>query len=169
MSEEFQIDSTLTKEEKYKALCLQIGHLLEKQDHILTNLSNFIAAINQSFDTISWIGFYLAKNDSLYLGPFQGKTACTFIPFGKGVCGDSALQRKTIVVQDVDQYPGHIACDSASRSEIVIPLIQNNVLYGVLDIDSSFKHNFDEIDKTNLEELCNTLLQFINFQNFILS
>lgn len=166
MSKTISIDEHLTKEEKYKVLCAQMEHLLEKNDLILTNLSNFLAAINQSFDTISWIGFYFMQNNALHLGPFQGKTACTFIELGKGVCGDSAKQRKTIIVPDVDQYPGHIACDSASRSEIVIPLIQNDVLYGVLDIDSSYFNNFDGTDRIYLEQLCNTLFQFVNFEKF---
>lgn len=169
MSKTVIIEENLSKEEKYKALTSQMEHLLEKEDLILTNLSNFIAAIKQSFNTISWIGFYFAKDNALYLGPFQGKTACNYIPFGKGVCGDTAVKRNTIVVPDVDQYPGHIACDSDSRSEIVIPLIQNNLLYGVLDIDSSYLNNFDGTDKVYLENLCTTLLRFVNFEKFILS
>jgi len=169
MSKTVIIEHNLSKEEKYEALSAQMQHLLEEDDLILTNLSNFIAAINQSFETISWIGFYFMRNNALHLGPFQGKTACTLIELGKGVCGDSAKQRKTIIVPDVDQYPGHIACDSASRSEIVIPLIQNSILYGVLDVDSSYLNNFDDTDRIYLEQLCNTLFHFVNFEKFILT
>lgn len=169
MTKTIYVDENLTKEEKYKTLLQQVEYLLEKDDLVITNLSNFIAAIRQTFDTISWVGFYLARDNKLYLGPFQGKTACTMIQFGNGVCGDAAQQKRTVIVPDVDQYPGHIACDSASRSEIVVPLIHKNMVYGVLDLDSTILHNFDETDKTYLEKLCGVLLQFVNFEKFILS
>lgn len=168
MVETFSIDLSLSKEEKYKNIFGQIDYLFETEDMIITSLANFTAILKQSFDTFSWIGFYLLKNDFLYLGPFQGKIACTRIEIGKGVCGTSAKQKVAIIVPDVNQFPGHIACDSESKSEIVIPLLKNNTLLGVLDIDSTFYNNFDEIDKLNLEKICDKLLNKVSLESFIL-
>ena len=157
MAENIIIDKDLSKEEKYKLLISQVKSLLSKEDNILSNLSNFTAAINQTFDFISWVGFYLFDGSKLYLGPFQGKVACTNIEIGKGVCGNSALNKQTIIVEDVDKFPGHIACDADSKSEIVIPIFKYDKLFGVLDIDSYYYNSFDLVDKKYLEELCSFL------------
>lgn len=128
-----------------------------KEDNLISNLSNFTAIIKDTFDKISWVGFYLFNGEKLYLGPFQGKVACTNIEIGKGVCGTAARKRETIIVADVNKFPGHIACDSSSKSEIVIPLIQTGKLLGVLDIDSYELNSFGIIDKNYLEEICKFL------------
>ena len=157
MTETFDIDKNTSLEEKYLLLSKQIKNLLSKNDNIITNLANFSATLKQSFDKISWIGFYIYDGEKLYLGPFQGKVACTEIKIGNGVCGTSALKRETIIVPDVNQFPGHIACDVESKSEIVVPIIKDKKLFGVLDIDSNEFNSFDEIDKKYLEEIINFL------------
>ncbi len=124
MAEEISIDKHLAEEERYRLLNSQLKSLLVKQDNLISNLSNLTAAINDTFEKVSWVGFYLFDGKKLYLGPFQGKVACTNIEIGKGVCGTSAAKRETIIVPDVDKFPGHIFCDSSSKSEIVIPLIK---------------------------------------------
>jgi L-methionine (R)-S-oxide reductase len=151
------IDKDLSEEEKYIKLVLIVKSLLSKEDHVLSNLANLTAALKQAFEKISWVGFYLMNSDGLYLGPFQGKIACTKIALGRGVCGTAALERKTIIVPDVDKFPGHIACDEDSRSEIVVPVFKNEVLYAVLDLDSSEYNAFDETDKHYLQEICSYL------------
>ncbi|KAA0242906.1 MAG: GAF domain-containing protein [Ignavibacteriota bacterium] len=157
MIEEIRIDKHLSEEERYRLLVSQIKSLLMKEDNLISNLSNFTAIIKDTFDKISWVGFYLFNGEKLYLGPFQGKVACTNIEIGKGVCGTAARKRETIIVADVDMFPGHIACDSSSKSEIVIPLIQTGKLLGVLDIDSYELNSFGIIDKNYLEEICKFL------------
>jgi GAF domain-containing protein len=157
MGDSIVIDADLSTEEKYKLLIKQLKNLLNKKDNFLSNLSNLTAAIKQSFDKISWVGFYLFDSKKLYLGPFQGQVACSEIELGKGVCGTSAEKRESIIVPDVDKFPGHIACDTGSRSEIVIPVVKNGELFGVLDIDSYNYDSFDEIDKKYLEEICTFL------------
>lgn len=157
MIEEIRIDKHLSEEERYRLLVSQIKSLLMKEDNLISNLSNFTAIIKDTFDKISWVGFYLFNGEKLYLGPFQGKVACTNIEIGKGVCGTAARKRETIIVADVDMFPGHIACDSSSKSEIVIPLIQTGKLLGVLDIDSYEQNSFGIIDKNYLEEICKFL------------
>ena len=157
MAETFIIDKDLSVEEKYKTLLPQIKSLLTSKENLISNLSNFTAAIKQTFDKVSWVGFYLFDGKELYLGPFQGKVACTIIKIGKGVCGTTAETRKTIVVPDVNKFPGHIFCDADSKSEIVVPIIKNNELFGVLDLDSSSYNSFDETDKKYLEEICEFL------------
>lgn len=161
MAEEFIIDKTQSIQKQYEELSVIIKSLLNKNDNILSNLSNFTAALDQTFDKINWIGFYLFDGKKLYLGPFQGKVACTSIELGKGVCGTSALNRETIIVEDVNKFPGHIVCDSDSKSEIVIPLIKKDKLFGVLDIDSALYSAFDETDKKYLEYICNFLTEEI--------
>jgi GAF domain-containing protein len=135
--------------------------LLNKNDNKLSNLSNFTAALKQTFDKINWVGFYLFDGEKLYLGPFQGKVACTQIELGKGVCGSAASSLRTIIVPDVNKFSGHIVCDSDSKSEIVIPLIKNDKLLGVLDIDSASLNSFDKTDKKYLEYICNFLTEEI--------
>ena len=142
MAEAAIIDNTLSLEEKYIELRKQLKGLLNREEKLITNLSNFTAALKQTFKKISWIGFYLYDGDKLYLGPFQGKVACTEIKMGKGVCGTSALKQETVIVPDVNQFPGHIFCDPDSRSEIVIPIVKNGELFGVLDIDSNSLNSF---------------------------
>jgi GAF domain-containing protein len=161
MTEDIRIDKHLAEEEKYRLLVSQLKALLTKEDNLISNLSNLTAAIKDTFEKVSWVGFYLFDGQKLYLGPFQGKVACTNIEIGKGVCGTSAAKRETIIVPDVDKFPGHIACDSSSKSEIVIPLIQNNSLLGVLDLDSHDYNSFSKTDKEYLEEICKFLCEEI--------
>jgi GAF domain-containing protein len=149
-------------EEKYKLLIKQLRELLSRNDNALSNLSNLTSALNQTFEKISWVGFYLYDQEKLYLGPFQGKVACTTIEIGKGVCGTAAEKKETIIVPDVDKFPGHIACDSDSKSEIVLPIInKDGKLFGVLDLDSSEYNSFNDTDKIYLEEICKFLVEEI--------
>ena len=157
MGESLIINSNHTTEEKYKLLIKQLNNLLNKKYNFLSNLSNLTAALTQSFDKISWVGFYLFDGKKLYLVPFQGQVACTEIELGKGVCGISAEKRESVIVPDVDKFPGHISCDTGSRSEIVVPIIKNDELFGVIDIDSYNYDSFDETDKKYLEEICTFL------------
>ncbi len=145
MSETLIINNELSTDEKYRLLGKQLISLLNKEENILSNLSNFTAALKQTLDKISWVGFYLFDGKRLYLGPFQGKVACTVIEIGKGVCGTAAERRETLIVEDVDLFPGHIACDPESKSEIVIPILKGNELYGVLDLDSRNTGSFSEV------------------------
>jgi len=161
MTEEISINKHLAEEEKYRLLNSQLKALLVKEDNLISNLSNFIAAIKDTFEKVSWVGFYLFDGKKLYLGPFQGKVACTSIDIGKGVCGTSAAKRETMIVPDVNKFPDHIACDSNSRSEIVIPLIQNDRFLGVLDLDSHDYNSFGKTDKEYLEEICKFLCEEI--------
>ncbi|MCH8032831.1 MAG: GAF domain-containing protein [Bacteroidetes bacterium] len=149
-------------EEKYKLLIKQLKELLNRNDHELSNLSNLTSALKQTFNKISWVGFYLYDKEKLFLGPFQGKVACTTIEIGKGVCGTAASKKETIVVPDVAKFPGHITCDSDSKSEIVLPIIsKDDELFGVLDLDSSEYNSFNETDKIYLEEICKFLVEEI--------
>ena len=161
MAETFITDKDLSIEEKYKTLLLQLKSLLMRNENLISNLSNLTAAIKQTFDKVSWVGFYLFNGKELYLGPFQGKVACTIIQMGKGVCGTSAQMRRTIIVPDVNKFPGHIFCDEDSKSEIVVPIIKNSELFGVLDLDSTSYNSFDETDKKYLEEICSFLVNDI--------
>ena len=157
MADNIVINSTHSTEDKYKLLIKQLKTLLNKKDNFFSNLSNLTAALKQSFDKISWIGFYLFDGNKLYLGPFQGNVACSEIELGEGVCGTSAEKRESIIVSDIDKFPGHIVCDTGSLSEIVIPVIKDDELFGVLDIDSYKYNSFDETDKKYLEEICTFL------------
>jgi L-methionine (R)-S-oxide reductase len=141
-----------TKEEQYKALLPQIKGLLEGETDLVANLANVSAALKEQFGWL-WVGFYLVKEDQLVLGPFQGPVACTRIRKGKGVCGSSWLQAKTLIVPNVEKFPGHIACSSLSRSEIVIPVLVNNEVVAVLDVDSTELNTFDETDQNYLEKI----------------
>jgi len=155
--EEIRIEKHLAEEEKYRLLTAQIKSLLTKEDKLISNLSNCTSAIKDIFEKVSWAGFYLFDGTILYLGPFQGKVACTSIEMGNGVCGTAAVQRKTIIVPDVNKFPGHIVCDSASKSEIVIPIVNNKKFLGVLDLDSYELNSFGETDKRYMEEICKFL------------
>ncbi|MCH5159653.1 MAG: GAF domain-containing protein [Clostridiales bacterium] len=135
----------------YKLLCNQLKSLTETVPHPIANMANASALLWQTLPNLNWAGFYILEGDKLVLGPFQGKPACIEIPLGKGVCGTAAASGKTVVVSDVHQFDGHIACDSASNSEIVIPLFVNGALYGVLDVDSPLFNRFIEEDKLGLE------------------
>ena len=139
--------------EDYKLLAKQLNSLLQGVDKEISKLANASAFLYNSLDDVSWVGFYLFDKDYLYLGPFQGKVACTSIPVGKGVCGTAAAKKETILVKNVHEFPGHIACDSESNSEIVIPIYKNKDLYMVLDIDSKSLNRFNESDKDGLEEI----------------
>lgn len=149
------------KAENYVLVKKQLIALIEDEPNQIANLSNASALLNQFLDQINWVGFYLVEGKELILGPFQGLPACVRIPFGKGVCGTSAAERKTLRIAEVHQFPGHIACDAASESEIVIPLIKDGTIIGVLDIDSPVKNRFDEEDQHGLEEFVLTLCEFL--------
>lgn len=154
MSETILVDKNLSLEEKYENFILQIKSLLSPSDNLITNLANCTAALKQAFEKISWAGFYLFDGKELYLGPFQGKVACNTIQIGKGVCGTAAQQRETIIVPDVNKFPGHIFCDGDSKSEIVTPIFKkDNSFFGVLDLDSYECNSFNETDKKYLEEI----------------
>lgn len=140
-----------TLEEKYGLLLKQLESLIEGETNTVANLSNASALLNVFLERINWVGFYMTEGDGLVLGPFQGLPACIRIPFGKGVCGKAAKEEKTIIVADVHQFPGHIACDAASRSEVVIPVFKDGKLFAILDIDSPEKDRFTEEEATHLE------------------
>ena len=143
---------TGTKKEQYESIISQIKGLLLGETDLIANLANITAALKEQFDWL-WIGFYLVKNDELVLAPFQGPVACTRIKKGRGVCGAAWAHAKTLVVPDVEKFPGHIACSSLSRSEIVIPIIRHNEVIGVLDVDSESLNSFDADDKHYLEQI----------------
>lgn len=157
MAEDLTIIKTATKAEQYQSLIPQIEALLTGETDFVANMANVAAALKEQFNWF-WVGFYLVKNDELVLGPFQGPVACTRIKKGKGVCGSSWEKNKTIIVPDVDNFPGHIACASASKSEIVLPLIKGDEVIGVLDVDSEFLSHFDETDQFYLEQVISILL-----------
>jgi L-methionine (R)-S-oxide reductase len=147
-----------SKEELYQSIIPQIKGLLDGEPDLIANLANVAAALKEQFNWL-WVGFYLVKKDELVLGPFQGPVACTRIKKGRGVCGAAWQNAATLIVPDVEKFPGHIACSSLSRSEIVVPLLNNNEVVGVLDVDSESLDSFDEIDKKYLEEI----IQAISF------
>ncbi len=141
----------------YKLLCEQLRALTEGVPHVISNLANASALLYQTLPDLNWAGFYLYEHEKLILGPFQGRTACIEIPIGKGVCGTAAQKGETVVVEDVHAFPGHIACDSASKSEIVVPLYVRGALFGVLDIDSPVLARFSEADFEGLERFARQL------------
>lgn len=157
MAEDLNI-ITGNKIEQYESLIPQIKGLLEGESDLIANLANVAAALKEQFGWL-WVGFYIIKNNELVVGPFQGPVACTRIRKGKGVCGTSWAEAKTIIVPDVEKFPGHIACSSLSRSEIVVPVIRNKEVVGVLDVDSAEADQFDTTDQHYLEEIVN-LVQF---------
>jgi len=141
-----------TKQEQYETLVPQIKAILEGETDLIANLANICGALKEQFGWL-WVGFYLVKEDELVLGPFQGPVACTRIRKGRGVCGASWAEAKTLIVPDVEKFPGHIACSSLSRSEIVIPLIHQGIVKGVLDVDSTELSTFDETDQVYLQQI----------------
>jgi L-methionine (R)-S-oxide reductase len=152
MAEDLNIVRDGSKEEQYLSLLPQIRGLVAGEPDLIANLANIAAALKEQFSWF-WVGFYLVKDDELVLGPFQGPVACTRIRKGKGVCGTSWLKEEVVIVPDVDQFPGHIACASASRSEIVLPLYLDGDLIGVLDVDSEYLAHFDDIDAAYLNKV----------------
>jgi L-methionine (R)-S-oxide reductase len=159
MAEELNIVSSATKAEKYQSLLPQIKGLVTGESDVTANMANIAAALKQAMNFF-WVGFYLVKENQLLLGPFQGPIACTRINFGKGVCGTSWKEAKTIIVPDVDAFPGHIACSSASKSEIVVPGFKDEKVCMVLDVDSDVLNDFDETDQLYLEQLMKIIEQF---------
>ena len=147
--------------DQYNTLAKQLDALLTGETDRIANLSNASALLNQFLPNINWVGFYLLQQNELVLGPFQGLPACVRIPIGRGVCGEAVSQKETLVVKDVHAFPGHIACDAASQSEIVIPLIQQDQVIGVLDIDSPIKDRFSVEDQAGLEHFVQTLMLHI--------
>lgn len=145
----------------YKELCAALRALTDSVPHIIANLANASALLWESLENINWAGFYLKEGECLILGPFQGKPACIEIPIGRGVCGVAAETRETQRVHDVHKFPGHIACDGASNSEIVVPIIRDGELFGVLDIDSPVFDRFSEEDQTGLEEFSAIVAQLL--------
>ncbi|HYG50246.1 MAG TPA: GAF domain-containing protein [Flavobacteriales bacterium] len=156
MAEDLSIDKTLTREEQYRQLFPQIEGLIAGETNRIANLANIASAIKYAFDFL-WVGFYLVEGDELVLGPFQGPPACTRIKKGKGVCGTSWEKQMTLIVPDVEAFPGHIACSSNSRSEIVVPVLHNGQVRMVLDVDSDHLNNFNETDKIYLEKICSLI------------
>lgn len=147
-----------TKEEQYENLLPQIAAIIEGEQDLTANLANIAAALKEQFNWL-WVGFYIVKKNELVVGPFQGPVACTRINKGKGVCGTSWEQKKTLIIEDVEEFPGHIACSSLSKSEIVLPVVRNNEVVAVLDCDSKILGDFDETDKLYLEKV----IELINF------
>ena len=145
----------------YSLLCEQLRALSEDNPHRIAKLANASALIYQGLDRLNWAGFYFLEGGKLVLGPFQGRPACIEIPLGRGVCGSAAKLDQTVLVEDVHAFPGHIACDSASRSEIVVPLHENGVVIGVLDIDSPVENRFNEADRAGVEAFARVLEQFL--------
>lgn len=158
MAESILIDKTFTKEERYKQLLPQIKALVEGEDDYIANIANICGALKYSMNGFFWVGFYFVKCDELVLGPFQGPAACTRIKIPNGVCGTAVKERKTIIVDDVNKFPGHIACNSDSKSEIVVPIFDGNQeVTAVLDVDSDSFSWFDSIDEKYLTELASLI------------
>lgn len=155
MAEDY-IRGTGTKAEQYQTLIPQIKALMSGETDLVANLANIAAALKEQFDFF-WVGFYLVKEEELVLGPFQGPIACTRIAHGKGVCGTAWAHRQTLIVPDVDQFPGHIACSSLSKSEIVLPIVRNGEVVGVLDVDSDQLDAFDETDALYLQQILDAI------------
>lgn len=141
------------KESDYAQLAAELAGLLADEPDAIANAANTAALLFEALPDINWAGFYFLKGDELVVGPFQGKPACVRIPVGKGVCGTAVARQSTLVVPDVHDFPGHIACDAASRSEIVVPLLSGGIVFGVLDIDSPLPGRFDDADRRGIERL----------------
>lgn len=158
MAENLSIITSTDKEDQYQSLIPQIAALLQGENDLIANLANICAALKEQFKWF-WVGFYVVKDSQLVLGPFQGPVACTRIALGKGVCGAAWQQSETLIVPDVAKFPGHIACSSLSRSEIVVPIIKGNAVVAVLDVDSVELSAFNDIDQSYLERI----VKFANF------
>lgn len=156
-----------SKREHYAELNAQLAGLLEDDSDGLANAANTAALFFEALPELNWLGFYFLRGEELVLGPFQGKVACVRIALGRGVCGTAARERKTVVVPDVHAFPGHIACDAASRSEIVVPLLRGDALFGVLDVDSPLENRFDDADAAGLEEAARILLESSDFSRLV--
>lgn len=156
-----------TKPELYAQLAAQLESLFEDERDGLANAANFSALLYEALPSLNWCGFYWARSSELVLGPFQGKVACVRIALGRGVCGTAAARRETVLVPDVHQFPGHIACDSASQSEVVVPLVKDGQLLGVLDLDSPELARFDADDARGLEHLARILLARSDFSRLV--
>lgn len=156
MAEELTISKSKEKKDRYQTLIPQLESLVAGEKDLIANLSNIVAALKQTMDFF-WVGFYFVREGQLVLGPFQGPVACTRIDFGKGVCGTAWKEKKAIIVPNVDEFPGHIACSSASRSEIVLPVFKHNHVALVLDIDSDKLRDFDEDDSDALKQVINVV------------
>jgi len=152
MAEEIIVPERISKTEKYEVLILQLKPLVESEADVIANMANLSAALKEVFGFF-WVGFYIVRGEQLVLGPFQGPVACTRIRYGKGVCGMAWKEKKPILVPDVDKFPGHIACSSLSRSEIVIPVFHHGKIAAVLDVDSEFLNHFDKTDEKYLSEI----------------
>jgi L-methionine (R)-S-oxide reductase len=159
MAEDLKLTVSTNKAEQYQSLIPQIEALLYNEPDLVANLANICAALKEQFNWF-WVGFYLVKDNELVLGPFQGPVACTRIGMGKGVCGTAWQQEKTLIVPNVDEFPGHIACSSLSKSEIVIPVFNNGKVAAVLDVDSEVFDQFDTTDALYLEQI----VKLVNFQ-----
>lgn len=159
MAEDLTITTSTNKAEQYQSLIPQVTALLDGEPDLIANLANICAALKEQFKWF-WIGFYLVKDNELVLGPFQGPVACTRIALGKGVCGAAWQQQKTLIVPNVDEFPGHIACSSLSKSEIVLPVFRDGKVVAVLDVDSEALDQFDETDARYL----NDMIKLVNFQ-----
>ena len=155
------IEKSKDKTKNYEILLNNLEYYLNKQDNFITNLANLSAYLNYFLDDVNWVGFYLFDGEKLYLGPFQGLPACSEIHLGSGVCGIAAKERITYVIEDVNKFSSHIICDSLSNSEIVVPIIKKNKLFGVLDIDSESLSRFNDIDKYFLEKVINNLIDIL--------
>ena len=160
MAENLIISQSTEKKERYEVLVPQIAALVEGEKDVVANMSNVVAALRQTMGFF-WVGFYLVKDNQLVLGPFQGPIACTRINFGKGVCGASWKEKRTILVPDVEEFPGHIACSSDSKSEVVLPAFKGDEVALVLDVDSDRLNDFDEIDVLYLEKVMRIVESFI--------
>jgi L-methionine (R)-S-oxide reductase len=152
------VEKASPKAALYSAICEQLTPLLGSETNFMANAANTSALLFKLLPDVNWVGFYIADGNQLVLGPFQGNPACSRIPLGKGVCGTAAVQQQTIIVPDVDQFPGHIVCDAAARSEIVVPLLNWGKLLGVIDVDSASLGRFDEEDQEGLESVVSAFL-----------
>jgi len=161
MSQTISILSDISKEEKYESLIPQIQSLVSDEKDMIANLANICAALKYNMDGFFWVGFYFNKGKELLVGPYQGPVACNRIKIPDGVCGAAVKEKKTIIVDDINKFPGHIACSPDSKSEIVVPIFQNGSVFVVLDIDSDKYSNFDEIDKKYLEKLSQIISEII--------
>ena len=164
---DIKVFENLTIESKLDNMLIMLEGLMSDEDLSITKLCNASALINALIGRINWCGFYIVKDNELILGPFQGMPACTKIEIGKGVCGTSALKRETLIIRDVHKFEGHIACDAASNSEIVVPIVKDDKLIGILDLDSDEFDRFTELEKDYLERSILILNKYINWENII--